>query len=62
MRYIQLRGLPFNPVDMFDHDLCKQLKEWRGRGERVLIMMEINSHPLQNKFYTKLQEQNTELE
>jgi hypothetical protein len=25
-------------------------------------MMDINNHPLQNKFYTKLQEQNTELE
>jgi hypothetical protein len=62
MQYIQLRVLPFNPVDLFDHDLCKQVKEWRGRGKRVLIMMDINDHPLQNKFYTKLQEQNTELE
>jgi hypothetical protein len=62
MQYIQLRGLPFNPVDLFDHNLCKQVKEWRGRGKRVLIMMDINNHPLQNKFYTKLQEQNTELE
>jgi hypothetical protein len=57
-----LRGLPFNTVDLFDHDLCKQVKEWMGRGKRVLIMMDINDHPLQNKFYTKLQEQNTELE
>ena len=62
MQYIQLRGLPFNPVDLFDHNLCKQVKEWMGRGKRVLIMMDINDHPLQNKFYTKLQEQNTELE
>jgi hypothetical protein len=62
MQYIQLRGLPFNPVDLFNQDLCKQVKEWRRRGKRVLIMMDINDHPLQNKFYTKLQEQNTELE
>jgi hypothetical protein len=38
------------------------VKEWRGRGKRVLIMVDVNNHPLQNKFYTKLQEQNTELE
>jgi hypothetical protein len=61
MQYIQSRGLPFTPLDLFDPDLCKQVKEWRGRGKRVLIMMDINNHPLQNKFYTKLQEQNTEL-
>jgi hypothetical protein len=64
MRYIQSRGLPFTPVDLFNHNLYKQVKEWRGRGKRVLIMTDINNHPLQNKFYiyTKLQEQNTELE
>ncbi len=28
----------------------------------MLIMMDINYHPLQNKFYTQLQEKNTELE
>ncbi len=54
MWYIQLRGLPFNPVDLFDHNLCKQVKEWMGRGKRVLMMMDINGHPLLNKFYTKL--------
>jgi hypothetical protein len=62
MRYIQSRRLPLTPIDLFDHNLCKQVKEWRGRGKRVLIMMDINNHPLQNKFYTILQEQNTELE
>jgi hypothetical protein len=62
MQYIQLRGLPFKLFDLFDNNLCKQVKEWRGRGIRVLIMMDFNDHPLQNKFYTKLQEQNTELE
>jgi hypothetical protein len=62
MQYIQSRGLPFTPVDLFNYNLCKLVKEWRGRGKRVLIMMDINNNPLQNKFYTKLQEQNTELE
>jgi hypothetical protein len=47
---------------MFNHDLCKQVKEWMERGKRVFIMMDINDHPLQNKLYTKLQEQKTELE
>jgi hypothetical protein len=53
MRYIQLRGLSYNPIDLFDHDLSKQIKEWRGKGV-VLLMMDINDHPMRNKFYTKL--------
>jgi hypothetical protein len=51
MRFIQFRGLAMNPVDLFDQDLTKQIKEWRGKGERILIMMDINDHPLHNKFY-----------
>jgi hypothetical protein len=33
VRYIQERGLQYNPVDLFDHDLSKQIKEWRKQGE-----------------------------
>jgi hypothetical protein len=62
LRYIQSIGLPFNPVDLFDHNLSKQIKEWRGKGERIILMMDINDQPLQNKLYTKLKEQNTEME
>ena len=62
MRYIQSRGLATNPVDLFDQDITKQIKEWRGKGERMLIMMDINDHPLCNKFYTKLHAHNTDLD
>jgi hypothetical protein len=62
MRYIQSRGLALNPVKLFDHDLSKQIKEWRGKGKWVILMMDINYHPLQNKFYAKLIEQNTDME
>jgi hypothetical protein len=62
LRYIQSRGLPFNPVDLFDHGLSKQIKEWRGKGERIILMMDINDCPLQNKLYTKLKVQNIEME
>ncbi len=61
LRYIQSRGLPFNPVDLFNHDLSKQIKEWRGKGERIIRMMDINDHSLQNKLYTKLKVKNTEM-
>jgi hypothetical protein len=54
--------LPFNPVDLFDHNLSKQIKEWRGKREKIILMMEINDHPLWNKLYTKLKGQNTEME
>ncbi len=62
VQYIQSRGLPYNPVELFDHELCKQIKEWRARGKRILLMMDINGHPLHNKFYTKLTENNIKME
>jgi hypothetical protein len=58
MRYIQTRGLNFNPINLFDHDLCKQVIEWRGKGERIILMMDLNNHPMRNKLYTKLKEHN----
>jgi hypothetical protein len=58
MQYIQTRGLNFNPIDLFDHDLSKQVKEWRGKGKRIILMMDLNNHSMQNKLYTKLKEHN----
>ncbi len=54
MQYIQSRGLSFNPINVFDHDLSKQIKEWKGKGEQILLMMDIYNHPTRNIFYTKL--------
>ncbi len=54
MQYIQSRGLSFNPINLFDHNLSKQIKEWRGKGEHILLMIDVNNHPMCNKFYTKL--------
>ncbi len=62
MGFIQLRGLSSNSVDLFNNDLSKQEKEWRGKGKRVIIVMDINNHPLQNKFYRKLKDHNTDME
>jgi hypothetical protein len=62
MQYIQSRGLVFNPTDLFDHNPSKQVKEWRDKGKRIIIMMNINNHSLQNKFYKKLNDQNTDME
>ncbi len=49
-------------MELFNHNLSKQVKEWRGKGERVILMMDINDHSLWNKFYTKLKEQNMDME
>jgi hypothetical protein len=62
IRYIQARGLQYNPVNLFDHDLSKQIKEWQKQGERIVLLMDINDHPLHNKFYSTLKEQNTGME
>ncbi len=62
MQYIQLRGLSSNPVNLFNNNLSKQVKEWRGKGERLIILMDINNHPLRNKFYKKIKDHNTDME
>jgi hypothetical protein len=51
-----------NPANLFDNNLSKQVKEWRGKGKRVIILMDINNHPLWNKFYRKLKDHNTDME
>ncbi len=40
LRYIQLRGLQTDPVSLFDRDLSKQTKEWRGAGKRIVLAIE----------------------
>ncbi len=62
LRYIQSRGLEMDPVSLFDVDISKQIKEWQGAGERIVLAMDINVHPLFNSFYRQLQERGTELE
>lgn len=51
-----------DPVAMFDASLSKQIKEWRGAGERIVLVIDVNSHPLHNNFYRQLQEHRTKLE
>jgi hypothetical protein len=60
--YIQSRGLETGPVSLFDVDLSKQIKEWRGAGEKIVLLIDVNGHPLYNTFYRQLQERGTELE
>jgi hypothetical protein len=51
MRYIQIRGLQTDPVTFFDSDLYKQIKEWRHAGERIVLVINVNGHPLHNDLY-----------
>jgi hypothetical protein len=59
--YVQSRGLQTDPVSLFDTDLSKQIKEWRGLGERIVLVIDVNSHPLHNDLYLQLQDQGTEM-
>jgi hypothetical protein len=34
------------------------VKEWRSKGKRILLMMNLNNHPRRNKLYTKLKDHN----
>jgi hypothetical protein len=49
-------------VDLFDRDLSKQIQEWQKQGERIVLAIDVNDHPLQNKFYTSLKERNVDME
>jgi hypothetical protein len=51
-----------DPETLFDSDLSKQIKEWKGAGERIMLMIDVNSHPLHNDLYRQLQERRTEME
>ncbi len=62
IRCTQARGLQYNPVDFFDYDLSKQIKEWWKQGKRIVLLMDVNNHPLRNKFYSLLKERNTNME
>ncbi len=62
MRYIQIRGLQTDPVILFDSDLSKQIKEWKRAGERIVLVINVNGHPLHYDLYRQLQERRTEME
>ena len=62
LRYIQARGIGCSLVELFDRDLAKQIKEWRQSGERIVLVMDVNNHPLNSKFYQWLQREQTGLE
>jgi hypothetical protein len=60
--YIQAHDINCSPVELFDRDLAKQIKEWRKSGKRIVLVMDVNDHPLTSKFYQQLQKEQTGLE
>jgi hypothetical protein len=62
MRYIQSMGLQKDPVELFNLNLSKQIMEWQGAGERIVLVMDLNGHPLHNNLYNQLRECRTEME
>jgi hypothetical protein len=62
LRYIQSKGLQTDPVELFNHNLCKQIKEWRDAGERIVLAIDLNGHPLHNNLYCQLKDCKTGME
>jgi hypothetical protein len=60
--YIQKRGLTCSPVELFNKGLVQQMKEWMDKGEWIVLLMDVNNHPLNSKFYQQLQREHTDLE
>ena len=42
MRYITRKGLKTNPKEMFRKDLLRQLRQWRSKGEQMILVMDAN--------------------
>jgi hypothetical protein len=53
--YIQAHNLKCSAVELFDRDLAKQIKEWRQSGEKIVLVMDVNDHPLMSRLYQQLQ-------
>ncbi len=49
-------------MSLFDYELSKQIKEWRDQGERVVLVIDVNGHPLHIKLYRQLKERQTNME
>jgi hypothetical protein len=62
LRYIQALGLNCSPVELLGKDLTNQIKKWSKSGERIVLLMYVNDHPLKNNFYQRLKREQTELE
>ncbi len=60
--YIQAHGINCSPVELFNGDLAKQIKEWKQSRERIVLVMDVNDHPLNRKFYQRLQREQMGLE
>ena len=39
-RYIKTKGLKTNSKEMFRKDLLRQLRKWRDKGDRLVLMMD----------------------
>ena len=62
IRFMQKEGIPGTPIQMFDNDLTNQIKIWRTAGERIILLMDVNGHPLHNNLYKQLMEGTEPLE
>ena len=40
-----------NPVELFNLNQSKQITEWQGAGERIVLVIDLNGHPLHNNLY-----------
>ncbi len=55
-------GVTMQPGQTVWHDLSKQIKELSKQGKRIILLMDVNNHPLHNKFYTLLNDCRTNME
>jgi hypothetical protein len=54
VRYCQTYDIEASPRELFESDLLWQLEQWRSAGERLIVMMDANTHVLTGRLCRNL--------
>jgi hypothetical protein len=54
VRYCQIYDIEASPRELFESDLLWQLEQWRSAGERLIVMMDANTHVLTGRLSRNL--------
>ena len=53
-RYFRKRCVEGNPLQLFDRDLIHQMKEWRARGDEIILFIDANESVYDGSFSARL--------
>ncbi len=48
-------------MELFDKDLTNQITKWQEEGDRIILFMDVNKHPIEGKFSKRLATTNPDM-